>query len=306
MRPMRRFFGSLPLAMLVWLVAAPAAPAQELKRGEEFPRFVETDLRTGKEIDLKSFRGKVVLVDFWATWCSPCRSELPNVKKMYEKYHKQGFEIISISLDTNLDTCKKYIEEQKLDWYHIGDGKGWGAKLAKKHKVPGIPCAVLVGKDGKILHTSARGAALEQYLKEGLKAEYTPEKVVDDEIEIAAKKKLAEADELRVQGQWGAALKLYEEIGVEYAARDTGKLANLRARRIREDPELMKLIEQSESVALERKAEKEVGRDLEMARKMRDLKKYDLARKYYQKVIEKYPDTEVGQQAKKELDKLPS
>ena len=117
----------------------------------------------GEKVDLAEMKGKVVLIDFWATWCAPCIGELPNVRKAYEAYHEKGFEIIAISLDKEGDKEKleNFIKEKELPWAQCFDGLGWETPLVRKYGVAGIPATFLVGKDGKIAATNLRGPALE-------------------------------------------------------------------------------------------------------------------------------------------------
>jgi thiol-disulfide isomerase/thioredoxin len=125
----------------------------------------------GKDYDLSALKGKVVLVDFWATWCGPCRAEMPNVKKAYQQHHADGFEIIGISLDDNIEKAKKYVADNSIAWPQIADGKGWQAELAQKYGINSIPATFLVGKDGKIAATDMRGELLAAKVAELLKAE---------------------------------------------------------------------------------------------------------------------------------------
>jgi len=119
----------------------------------------------GKNFDLKDLKGKVVLVDFWATWCGPCIGEIPHIKKMHEKYNKQGFEVIGISLDDNVDELKKFIAKENLPWSSIYDRDSpRGAGLADHYGVQAIPFAVLVGRDGRVISTQARGQELTRLL----------------------------------------------------------------------------------------------------------------------------------------------
>ncbi|MFV1995699.1 MAG: TlpA family protein disulfide reductase [Verrucomicrobiales bacterium] len=128
-----------------------------------------TSANGGEAVDLAEMKGKVVLVDFWATWCGPCVSEMPNVIAAYKKYHDRGFEIVGISLDQDKDTLMGFIEEHKMPWPQYFDGKGWENDLAGKYGIRGIPATFLIGKDGKIAATDLRGGALEAELEKLLK-----------------------------------------------------------------------------------------------------------------------------------------
>lgn len=127
----------------------------------------------GKEYALSELRGKVVLLDFWASWCLPCRRENPNVVNVYDKYNKDGFEVFSVSLDkpNGKERWKDAIKQDNLKWpYHVSDLQGWSSAPARQYKVTGIPRTFLIDRDGKIAKINARGPALEPAVKELLQA----------------------------------------------------------------------------------------------------------------------------------------
>ena len=131
-----------------------------LAQGKPFPDFAEKDLN-GNPISVGALKGKVVLVDFWATWCGPCRAELPNVIETYKKYHDQGFEIIGVSLDSDRSKVDSFLKtEEGMTWPQYFDGEGWQNKLAGKYLVNSIPFTVLIGPDGNIIGTGLRGELL--------------------------------------------------------------------------------------------------------------------------------------------------
>lgn len=134
--------------------------------GMEAPDIVLAD-RDGNMRRLSDLRGKVVLIDFWASWCRPCRMENPNVVRLYQQYHDQGFEIFSVSLDNNRDAWLKAIADDHLDWpNHVSDLRGWSSAGGKLYGIQSIPSTVLVDPDGNILARNLRGQELENKLKE--------------------------------------------------------------------------------------------------------------------------------------------
>lgn len=121
----------------------------------------------GKMRKLSDLRGKVVLIDFWASWCRPCRMENPNVVRLYNQFHNRGFEIFSVSLDNNRDAWLKAISDDHLSWsYHVSDLRGWSSAAGRLYGIQSIPSTVLVGPDGKILARNLRGQQLENKLQE--------------------------------------------------------------------------------------------------------------------------------------------
>lgn len=133
--------------------------------GTEAPDFT-FNTPEGKALTLSSFRGKVVLIDFWASWCGPCRKENPNVVRVYNKYNKKGFEILGVSLDEDRERWIDAIKKDGLVWSHVSDLKGWSSEACRLYGIDAIPLTVLLDKEGKIIAKNLRGAALEQKLEE--------------------------------------------------------------------------------------------------------------------------------------------
>jgi peroxiredoxin len=140
----------------------------KLAIGSEAPEFEVND-PLGKPIKLSSFRGKIVLVDFWASWCGPCRAENPNVVKAYTGYHDKGFEVLGVSLDKTKENWEKAIMADGLKWTQVSDLQYWNSPLAKLYNVTAIPTNFLLDKNGIIIGKSLRGDDLEKKLAEVFK-----------------------------------------------------------------------------------------------------------------------------------------
>ena len=123
----------------------------------------------GKEIALSSLKGKLVLIDFWASWCGPCRKEMPNVVKIYSKFKNKGFEIYGVSLDQDKEKWMEAITKDGINWPQVSDLKYWDNVAARIYNVQGIPYTVLIDKDGKIIAKNLRGQELEKKIAEVLK-----------------------------------------------------------------------------------------------------------------------------------------
>lgn len=122
----------------------------------------------GKKVSLSQFRGKVVLLDFWATWCGPCLREMPNVISIYKKYHSKGLEILGVSLDEekSADKWRQMIKDRGMDWNHGSSLQGWDCPVAKMFNVTAIPRMYIIDKDGKIIAQDLRGEALANKMAE--------------------------------------------------------------------------------------------------------------------------------------------
>lgn len=122
----------------------------------------------GRPVSPADYRGKVVLIDYWATWCSPCMEEMPNVVRIYRKYHEQGLEIIGVSLDREgaEQTIREVMNEYGMTWRQVYDGKYWQAELARLNNIRSIPATFLIDRKGNIRYTNLRGAELERRIRE--------------------------------------------------------------------------------------------------------------------------------------------
>lgn len=150
------YYDALKAEVKAMTKLAPGSPAPEISLAQP----------NGEVLSLSDLKGQYVLIDFWASWCGPCRRENPNVKKVYEKYHDKGFEILGVSLDKNRNAWLAAIEQDGLTWPHISDLKYWSSAVVPEYNITGIPLTVLVDKEGNIVEKNLRGPALEKKLAE--------------------------------------------------------------------------------------------------------------------------------------------
>jgi len=138
---------------------------KSLMLGAEAPDFT-LNTPEGETLSLSALRGKVVMIDFWASWCGPCRRENPNVVRLYNQYKDRGFEILGVSLDRTKQPWLKAIEKDGLEWFHVSDLKGWKSAAAQMYNVSSIPQTLLLDENGNIIARNLRGQQLAQRLAE--------------------------------------------------------------------------------------------------------------------------------------------
>lgn len=131
-----------------------------LTLGAKFPDFQEKD-STGKPLSIGSFKGKVVLVDFWATWCGPCVLEMPSIVKAFDKYHTNGLEIVGINLDMSRDQLEAFVKKNSIPWSQYFDGQAWESKLVRKYGVSVLPANFLLDREGNLIAKNLHGADLD-------------------------------------------------------------------------------------------------------------------------------------------------
>ncbi len=154
-----RFFNSTLLCLLLSLMAA-AQPQQGQPAIE-----IALPSANGDTIRLSALKGKIVLLDFWASWCGPCRTSNKSLTKIYSKYKDKGFEIFGVSLDDEPQKWKHAVQKDKVSWLQVNEPGGWQAKTAIAWDIMAIPTSYLIGKDGRLIAMDLEGKELEKALK---------------------------------------------------------------------------------------------------------------------------------------------
>lgn len=151
------------LLLSTFLLKAKTSIAQPVYGGEAYEIALPTI--KGDTIKLSSLKGKVVLLDFWASWCGPCRVSNRGLAKMYSKYKDAGFEIFGVSLDDSKAAWKKAVEKDKVKWLQVNEAGGWEAKTARRWGINAIPTTYLINKEGKLIAMDLEPKELEMALK---------------------------------------------------------------------------------------------------------------------------------------------
>jgi peroxiredoxin len=139
-----------------------------LAPGSPFPDFSKKDI-AGNDLSISKYKGKVVLVDFWATWCPPCVAEMPEIVAAYNKYHDKGLEMVGISLDVDKDALERFIKQRKMPWPQFYDGKRFENELAVKYGIDAIPTTYLLDREGKVIARFNPGDDLDAEIAKALK-----------------------------------------------------------------------------------------------------------------------------------------
>lgn len=151
------------LIMMGAVIAVHAQP----KKGEQAPQVIIPNVQ-GKAVKLSDLKGKVVLVDFWASWCGPCRKAMPALRKIYEAHKAKGFEIYGISIDDHKKDWTKAIAADKTTWVHVNEPGGWEGKTAKAWNIEEIPTSFLLDKQGKVIAVNPSEEELHALLQSNL------------------------------------------------------------------------------------------------------------------------------------------
>ena len=155
----------MKIVMAVCLLMSSVILNAQVKVGTVAPE-IALPAAKGDTVTLSSFKGKVVMIDFWASWCGPCRKSNPHVVRLYEKYKDKGFEVFGVSIDSRKDAWLKAVKHDKIKYTQVLDNGGWNAVTAAKYGVEAIPATFLLNKEGVIVAIDLEGLELEEKVAE--------------------------------------------------------------------------------------------------------------------------------------------
>ena len=147
------------IVIVFFLIATVTNSKAQIKIGDAIPS-ITLKSNTNNEVDIISFKGKYVLVDFWASWCGPCRKENPNMVSLYKEFHSKGLNIIGVSLDKEAKAWKEAIAKDQLNWVQVSNLKFWDEPIARQYNVESIPATFILDATGKVIAKDLRGADL--------------------------------------------------------------------------------------------------------------------------------------------------
>jgi len=204
--------------VIIAILAAPMSAALAAVSVGSKPEMKFHSATTGGDIDLAKLKGKIVVIDFWATWCGPCMAEAGHMVELNQKYAPQGLQMIGVSLDDNAGALKNIVKEKNFTWPQYFDGRGWQNKYAQMFGVDSIPRTFIVGPDGAVLWTGHPGA-IDEPLASAFKEH--PPQLVDPKLVEAAQVKLEEANAAAKTGDNAGAIKALATIPPD-ARKDAG------------------------------------------------------------------------------------
>lgn len=291
---MRLLSGCLITFITLGLLANSATAAEpNLKVGDPFPNLRGRDQLTGEPFNLENLKGKVVLVEFWATWCSACRDTIKPLGELNRAYKNQGLEIVSVSLDTDMKQLRNFARRYKMKWNHISDGKRWESPLVQEYGIPHIPTIFVLDREGNISAAYAKLPAAILAISAALSDGQPP----TQEAQQSARQIFEQAKLHMNKGEIGPAIVQYRRVLAEFPRTTWAEKAQGWIDHFNSDPELKA---KADTYFASEKARELLAR----ARELRAEGATVMAKQYYRKVSRDYAETPEAETAKTELGEL--